>query len=377
MKRIVIVAVVTLVVATMVIGSTMAMAAKPQAVIERSNGFPSGLHFNLNIHGKDPGVFDCITMDPGGNSVFVPIEGSATIQYVANKKRANDFPDGASAYELYVLDPCAVSGDTTAKVYLPTKVKVVDDYGVETIVPTEGFYVFARILGKPNNDGDGGPSTMILEPNIVVQACNDPGTDPNFPDYTDCLLALGLIVGNNLYTADNEEFVRFDPEATKGKGKSKARDITPLFTYTGWVYWGEDPDTNDDGFLTDADIPADWATSYPGADLDGDTSLTLCEWVLYHPDINGDGAVDGTDADLAETWMPCSTIVIGNGDSDITLEEWQAFQESLGHAEYFEDEWIFNIADLVVTAQGITNDGAGLVQLRFYPMNPDLTTYNP
>ena len=212
---------------------------------------------------------------------------------------------------------------------------------------------------------------MILEPNIVVQACNDP-TDP---DYTDCLWALGLIVGDNLYLADDEVFLRFDPLATGGKGKSTAKDITPLFTYTGWVYWGEDPDTNNDGYLTEDDIPADWTTTYPGADLDGDGILALCEWVLYHPNINGDGAVDLADADSAETWMPCSTIVIGNGDTEITLEEWQAFQVSLGHAAYFTEEWIFNIADLVVTQQGITNDGSKLLQIRFYPKN--LTTYNP
>jgi len=61
---------------------------------------------------------------------------------------------------------------------------------------------------------------------------------------------------------NDEVFERFDPESTGGMGKSIARDISALFTYTGWVYWGEDPDTNDDGFLTDADIPVNWATVY-------------------------------------------------------------------------------------------------------------------
>jgi len=51
---------------------SIAMAAKPIPVIERSNGFPSGMHFNLNIHGKDPDVFTCPT-EPGGNSIFVPV----------------------------------------------------------------------------------------------------------------------------------------------------------------------------------------------------------------------------------------------------------------------------------------------------------------
>jgi hypothetical protein len=319
-------------------------------------------------------------MDSGGNSIFVPIEGSATIQYVANKKKKDNFVDGASAYELNVLDPCAVGGDTTAKVYLPTKVwDDADEDGIvdnNELVDAEGFYVFARILGKPENkQSEYGPSTMILEPNIVVQACNDPGDDPDFPDYTECLISLGLIVDDDMYVPNDETFERFDPAPTKGKGKSQAVDISPLFEYTGWVYWGESPETDGVPGLTDDDIGA--LADYPGADFNSSGTIELCEWVLFHPDINGDGSVNDTDADMAEGWMPCTTVVIGNGDSEITLEEWRAFQESLGHAQFFEDAWIFDIADLVVTSQGIYNDGAKLVQIRFYPRNPDLTTYNP
>lgn len=358
-KRILQITFVTLVL--LVLAVTPVMAAKPQSVIERSNGFPSGMHFNLNIHGKDPAVFACTDV-PGGNSIFVPMFGGATIQYVTNAKKTSDY-----AYELYVLDPCAVA-DGIAKVYLPTKVEITDDEGNITYEDAGGYYVFGRILGKPNNN-DGAPSSMILEQNVVYQACNDAD-----PDATDCDLALGLIVGNNLYVADDEEYVRFAP-SDSGKGKSQATDITRLFLYTGWVYWGEDPDTNNDGSLTADDIPADWQTTYPGADLNGDTILELCEWVLYHPDINGDSVVDATDATLAQDWEPCAGITIGDGVDPITLEEWQAFQATLGHARYFENEWIFNIAELVVTSQGITNYGATLVQIRFYPMN--FTTFTP
>jgi hypothetical protein len=35
--------------------------------------------------------------------------------------------------------------------------------------------------------------------------------------------------------------------------------------------------------------------------------------------------------------------------------------------------WIFNIADLVVTEQGLVNDGTKLLQIRFYPR--DGTTF--
>ncbi|MFC1919912.1 hypothetical protein ACFLWX_03895 [Chloroflexota bacterium] len=372
MKR---VAIPILIALALVVGSVSAVYAakpekwpdggKPQDVIERSNGFPSGMHFNLNIHGKDPAVYDCVET-VGGNSIFVPIDGGATIEYVANVNRKNPLPDGSSAYELVVLDQCAVDGDTTAKVYLPTKVEVTDDLGNISLVPTDGFFVFGRILGKPNNGGDGAPSSMILSPNIVKQACNDAD-----PDALNCDAALGLIVDDNVYGATEETFVRFDPLATKGKGKSKAVDITQLFLYTGWVYWGGNPETDGVPGLTAADIPVDWAVTYPEADLNGDATLELCEWVLYHPDINGDGVVGQLDASAAETWLPCAGIVLTDIDADIdgsiSLEEWQAFQATLNHATYFENRWVFDIADLVVTHQGIENDGAKLVQIRFYP----------
>jgi len=93
----------------------------------------------------------------------------------------------------------------------------------------------------------------------------------------------------------------------------------------------------------------------------------------YHDD----GVVDAIDAALALDYEPCAGMTIGDGIDPISLVEWQAFQYTLGHAQYFDAAWIFDIADLVVTAQGITNDGAGLVQIRFYPKNPELTTYNP
>ena len=37
-------------------------AAKPQDVIAWSNGYPSGAHFNLNVHGKKDG-YNCAVID--------------------------------------------------------------------------------------------------------------------------------------------------------------------------------------------------------------------------------------------------------------------------------------------------------------------------
>jgi hypothetical protein len=337
MKRTLIIVVSVIAVVSLVFGASIAMAAKPQNsgsgkdVIALSNGFPSGQHFNLNIHGKQAG-FSC-GEDSGGHSVFTleycpPDEttGEPTqhIQYVSNKK--------ASVTELTVLDKCTEAFDTTpAKVQLPYKVMVND-----TLTPAGGYYVFGRILAKPNNGNIEPTSNIILYPNDVVEACND--TDPEnplFPEYTECpedsLLALGLIVGENVYGATPEEYVRFDPMATGGKGKSKATDITRLFIYTGWVVDAA-LDANEDGSIDINDVPvADYGTAIPGENRD----------------YNNDG-------------------IVGEADVEAWLTDLAALNTP--QAWYFANEWIFNIADLVITEQGLVNDGTKLVQIRFYPV---------
>ena len=318
MKRLVLIAISLVIIAALVAGVSTALAAKPQNVIARSNGFPSGEHFNLNIHGKADN-FIC-DPTPGGGSVFVDQYGPATIQYVVNKK--------ASVGNLTVLDPCAVDGGT-AKVQLPYE--------------AQGYFVFARILGKPNNGSSGNESSIILYPNVVVQACNDDPSnpDPNFGNYTSCddaLWPLGLIVGSNVYVAEPQGFVRFDPAAEPGKGNSRGTDITPLFTYSGWA--GNQTefdalDINDDGILNDADVPSD---------------LSPYEPAIWDYDADSNGVID--------------------------INEWLDFAaDALGIGTYYHNEWIFNIADLVVTEQPIKNDGTKLLQIRFYPV--DTTEFIP
>ena len=331
MKKRIVLVVTALALVALLVSATSVMAAKPQKsgsgkdVIALSNGFPSGQHFNLNIHGKDPETFVC-DATPGGKSVFVAEYGASTIQYVSNKK--------ASVYELTVLDPCAMPepyGDGVAKVQLPYKV-MVDD----TPTPAGGYYVFARILGKPNNGKLEPSSNIILYPNTIVEACNDPG-DPDFGNYTACSdseLLMGLIVGNNLYVPDpaNQQLYRFeDPIPTKGRGKSRGVDITRLFIYTGWVV-DATLDANDDEVIDIDDVPvADYGGAMPGE----------------NQDYNNDGVEDEADV---EAW----------------LTDMAALAEPM--AWYFANEWIFNIADLVITEQGLMNDGTKLVQIRFYPV---------
>lgn len=275
------------------------MSAKPLDVIEKSNGYPSGPHFNLNIHGKDANTFTCNSM-AGGNSVFINEYGESTVQYMTNRK--------SGVTELIALDPCAEAFDNS-----PAKVQVPYE--------SQGYYVFATVKGKPGNGADGSESSVIVSPNLVTDACNDTDpANPDFPTYTECpedgLMALGLVVGDNVYEATDVGFVRFGGDTTSGKGRSKAVDITSLFTFTGWVY--------------DA-----------GLDTNGDGVIDL----LDAGDYNGDGMVDDTD-----------------------FIAWVEDMELLGLAQYFENEWILNIADLVVTDQTIVNDGIKLLKVRFYPV---------
>jgi len=324
MKRIAIGAVVALVVAGLVMGGITAIADKPANVIDQSNGFPSGPHFNLNIHGKNwetcQATWDLT--DGWGSSVHVPEYGNATIQYVSNKK--------SSVAELTVHDPCAGfdGGNDVAIVQLPKD--------------PLGYWVGARILGKPNHGAAGNESNIILDPAVVVAACND--TDPanwDFGNYTSCpndsLLALGLIVGGNLYGAGPEGFVRFDPASTnpKGKptGKSKGQDITDLFTWSGWVY---------DASLDVGSL---------------NTTTSICEAVP-------DGLITECDVPMSYDTNPVNGVI-----DPAEFEAWRADQEAAGLATFYAPTWIFNIADLVMAGQDVHNDGAKLLQIRFYPLS--------
>jgi hypothetical protein len=127
-------------------------AGKPAEVVEWSNGFPSGPHFNLNIHGKNENYF--CDPEPGGSSVFVPEYGDSEIQMIQNKK--------SSIFELTVHDKCAEAFDGDA---------------VQVQLPAGHYQVYARILAKPAKQNE--PRDVSFSPKLV-EACNDTtGYDPN------------------------------------------------------------------------------------------------------------------------------------------------------------------------------------------------------
>jgi len=229
----------------------MANAAKPQKVIEYSNGYPSGAHFNLNIHGKDPDTYNCDS-SPGGNSVFINEEGDSTITYVSNKK--------SSVTELIAKDPCAeVFDGNPALVQIPSE--------------QQGYYVYGRVPG--NHQNTGGESSLIMVPDPNIEACNlvdEESELTSCPD--DDLVALGLVTKNGAFDIENQAFVPVDNsenEKGKGGGKSKAINITGLFEWTGYVC--EDIyDTNGDGQITLEDVTED---------LNDDTFIDELDLAIY------------------------------------------------------------------------------------------------
>ena len=343
----------------------IAFAAKPQNngagkdVIANSNGFPSGPHFNLIIHGKES--FDSSNCaDAGGKSVFTPLYsnfGEETLQMFANKK--------ASLSNLVVKDKCTEGFDSDpAQVQIPTKIET--DEGLVDI--TDGMYVFARVHGTPNND-KGEPSNIALWPDPNIEACNLNATATG--DESDCFdsngnkqdfVELGWVDKNGVYkcadlgTCEDQGLVRYDT-GTPGKGAKKAVDITPLFLWTGVGCI----DPNDDGQILANDF----------VDVDGSGTLNATDTL--------DGfAITQDHVDAAE--LEAGTIPNSDIDTDA---EFEALLIILGQDETFEacvfeeDRWVFDVfgADLVIQNQTLTNDGVKNLQIRFYPNQT--TTFTP
>jgi hypothetical protein len=226
--------------------SPLLSLAKPQEVVEWSNGFPSGTHFNLNIHGKKEG-FNCDSKS-GGGSVFVPEYGDSQINYLQNKK--------SSVSELTALDACGSFDGDPALVQLP-----------------KGEYqVYARILAKPQKSDES--REVVFYPKLV-EACNDTLNDGTFGDEISCgdsfLLGGGVITSNGVFDLDSQELIR-------SKGKSKALDVTDLFQWSGFAC-DQAFDTDGDEEITLADLSTD------DLDLDG----------FMDGDLNQDGIIDELD----------------------------------------------------------------------------------
>ncbi len=395
MKRKIVMVAIALTLIALLLGASAVMAAKPQKsgsgkdVIAMSNGFPSGAHYNLNIHGKKES-YDCTPYDPlseDHNVINIPEYGEATISYVSGKKVKVD--------ELTVFDACAESFDgDPAEVWLPYE--------------AEGYFVFARALGKP---AKGNPSDPLYEPRrIIIENSELKAYTPLFGDITNSdevplVLPLGLIT-NGTYKVDSTttagiDLVRFDsqPEG-KGRGKTLGKNITDMFMWEGWVF---QPilDLDGDGDVDYTDVPMGYDLVANGGD--GDSIIDPEEFQNWlddnmegyvfplNLDTNDDGVVNELDASLDYDLVVNS----GNGNgyidpwdgiydpTDLTepnseYERWLADNIPSGTEisdyltdlwEYYDTPvWVFTIADLVYHNQVVSNEGIKNLQIRFYPV---------
>jgi hypothetical protein len=424
-----------------VFASNLADAAKPQPVIDWSNGFPSGDHSTMNIHGKKIG-YNCDNSLEGkelyGSSVFVPMFDTSEINIVSNKR--------SSITEGKAIDPCAEpfgqpgnkndpalyqlptgehqvywrilgipnngngnngnDGSSEARITFPTLIDQCDflpvafedgtivqsfdpdaqaaltlvafgtlerhtDNGDEFFQNTESIYFDADKTGTVT-DGDellyGLPAadlTPLIEFNESEKHEDNTGTTANVFEFgetiyldqeilgtvdagdtrianaasqglsedqggdaisceDETLVGLGLVNNKGAFKKTDEGLERFGDESTKGKGKSKAIEITDLFIWSG-VVCDASLDTNLDGQLTLDDF------------------------------------IDLTEDDIANAG------VVVDGNTMIEPAEFQAYLATLDECTEFTDEWVFNVADIVLYGFTYENNGSSLTQIRFYP----------
>lgn len=316
MKRGMVFVVTALTLVALLVGATAVMAAKPQNpgsgkdVIALSNGFPSGPHETLNIHGKkaDYQCIECVpcaTCEPPVqcNVVNIPeyTTEDVTISYVSGRKVKID--------ELTVFDSCAgfdpPGQEDGAEVWLPYE--------------PEGYWVFARALGKP---AKGDPKDPSYEPRQIIFQ-NDEGSPVAYslfgevtnPDEVPLMLPMGLITKDGAYKVGGTDeagiyLVRFDSEpAGKGRGNNVGKDITDMFMWSGWVFHGI-LDLNGDGSVNELDVEYACWSAYDTNDngvIDYDPDL------LAIGDANGDTSIDRLDLAYVS---PCAYDLDNNGEID-------------------------------------------------------------
>lgn len=168
------------------------------------NGFPSGEHYNLNIHGKNADFscpqqqYDELTGAPiYGNSVFIPETGQ-DIQLLMQSGSTKG-QKAAAITSFQAIDPCTAAFDgSPAVIQLPPNDK--------------GYKVYARALASPTDQ-----PFMEIMPNLVMVQ-DEFGND---------LMYLGLVTSNGFDTPYQT--------LTRQKGQSKALDITGMFNWSGSV----------------------------------------------------------------------------------------------------------------------------------------------
>jgi len=197
------------------------------------------------------------------------------------------------------------------------------------------------------------------------------------------LIGLGLVSNKGAFDLEEGELVRFGDDDNvkplKGqgskKGKSVAINMTGLFIWSGFVCDATVLDVNDDNKFTFGDFDVIMDDVINGTDIA----------VLNQTAIFGAVFTEATiiAAELVVTTATDPTLVSGPMveaiDSDDEFEAWIDIilraivdggftnDDGLPICQFFESEWIFNVADIVLFGFDYENKGSNLTQLRFYP----------
>ena len=235
MRRILMATVSAILIGTLILWISPAMAGKPKDVIINSTGYSSGPHFNLNVHGKDPSIFLYEEVLSGIKSVFTDEYGESTTQYFTNKKSNIA---GLMAQELCAgcfNDP---PNDPPAKIFVTYE--------------REDLYIFSKLRAISGNEqNDSNPDSIRFHPNLLGNARND--ADPARPDSPfaikppDAQRLLTLESSNIPYVHNTtfEESVIYDLATAAGK-KNKPSNLTRLFKWLSSFFAASSLDSNED-----------------------------------------------------------------------------------------------------------------------------------
>lgn len=296
------------------------------------NGFPSGEHFNLILHGKKADFqcpapeFDPITGEQiFGNVINIPrVDDGLPIEIYMESGRKG--PKGnTGATELEVTDWCTKSfDDSAASLRLPKN--------------DAGYAVYARVTGKPGED-----TSVIFNYPDFWYVEDDTGND---------LILLGTITGNTLTQIDGDGMTVYRTESTKGNKVPKASNITDLFMWYGTICYFDPYSYDDLGnpvYSYCGEYPAiDQCELYDLCCVDAEEPFGVYEDCALFSDV-------AVDPELDDTFVCPDDLPLDVGAYCRTYTE-------------LEQQWIFNIADFVGLIWNIDNNGSYNIQVRFYPL---------
>lgn len=264
-----------------------------------------GEHFTLNIHGKKDtfNKSDC-TVEPDpitgeySNNIFIPSNSDSAVKNQIIMTSGN------------AKGKWATGGDTTYGVRDGCTAPFDGDAAELTLPPNDkGYYVVARVLGKPTNNPE-----ISLEGDLVFVE-DETGND---------LLVLGLVTDDGFETPTQT--------LSRTKGKVKAVDITGLFEWSGSVCYFD-------------------TTNYCYNDFD---EYTCTDRSTCCTDTNLDGVYDECVDPLLDDE---GVEYCASGDASLL---------TVGCQDYL-NEWVFNIGDFVgYMWDAYTGGDFKLVNIRFY-----------